>query len=133
MSVGAKRDKEQQLSEWIDEPLSAYAGAERRGKPRIYVPFSARVRGVDDTGKTFEAYTHLDNLSAGGVYFRMAQPVLEGARLLIVTRLATDADKEKPAARIAIRVSVVRVEPQPDGMLEVAAKILQYRFLWQKD
>jgi hypothetical protein len=132
MGVEAKRDKEEQLS-WIDEALSAYGGAERRGKPRIYAPFSARVRGVDDTGKTFETDTYLDNLSACGVYFRMAQQVLEGARLLIVTRLSTDADKEKPAARLAIRVSVVRVEPQPDGMLAVATKILQYRFLWHKD
>ena len=91
------------------------------------------MRGVDDTGKTFETHTYLDDLSASGVYFRIAQQVLEGARLLIVTRLSTDADKEKPAARLAIRASVVRVEPQPDGMFEVAAKILRYRFLWYKD
>ena len=132
MTVGAKRDKEQLLSEWISESQNVYTGAERRVKPRLYAPFSAMVRGVDAKGEAFEINTNLHNLSAAGVYLGMAQPVAEGSRLFIVTRLST-ADETKRAARVAMLVVVLRVEAQPDGTLEVAAKILRNRFLWQKD
>ena len=133
MTVGAKTDREQQLSEWIDGSLDSYRGAERRRKPRIIAPFSATVRGVDANGKAFQILTDLHNLSAAGVYFPMEEQVSEGSRLFIVTRLSTSSDEEKPAARVAIRVIVLRVEAKPDGIVAVAAKILQNRFLWQRD
>ncbi|MFN2492501.1 MAG: hypothetical protein ABR501_06420 [Pyrinomonadaceae bacterium] len=132
MRVGAKRDKESEFSEWIGGALTHYNGAERRGKPRIIAPFSAVVRGVNSNGEPFQIYTDLHNLSAAGVYFAMEENVTEGSRLFIVTRLAR-GDETKPAAQVAIRVVVLRVQRQREGLLEVAGKILQNRFLWQRD
>ena len=133
MRVGAKRDKDHKPSEGVGEPLTAYKGAERRVKPRIYAPFSALVRGVDARGIPFEIYTHLHNLSAEGVSFRTSQQVTEESRLFIVTRLSPDPADNRPAPRVAIRVVVLRVDPLPDGMSEVAARIVRNRFLWQQD
>lgn len=133
MGKGSKRDNGQQLSERSGGPVRFYRGAERRAKPRINEAFSATVRGVNADGKAFEIYTHLQNLSRGGLCFRMAQQVFERSKLFIVIRLSTDPDENKPAARVAIRAVVLRAELQPDDLLEVAAKIAQFRFLSRKD
>lgn len=133
MGKGSKRGNGQQLSEWSGVPVRFYRGAERRAKPRINKAFSATVRGVNAEGKAFETYTHLQNLSSGGLCFRMAQQVIERSKLFIVTRLSTDPDEKKPAALVAIRAVVLRAELRPDEMLEVATKIVQFRFLSQKD
>lgn len=131
--MGTKRDNGQQLSGWSAGPITFYKGAERRGKPRINEAFSATVRGVNAEGKAFEIYTNLQNLSSGGLCFRMAEQVNQNSKLFILTRLSIDAYEKEPVARVAIRAVVLRAKPQPEGMLEVAAKILQKRFVWKKE
>lgn len=111
------------------ELINGYHGAERRRKPRLYMPFPATVHGVNASGVAFEAHTHLDNLSAGGTYFRITQRVEEGAKVFMVTRLSLDLTGEAPAPRVAIRGVVLRVEPQSDGTFGVAARITRSRCL----
>jgi hypothetical protein len=95
---------------------------ERRDKPRIYVPFIAKVRGRDAKGQVFKADMVTQNISSSGMYLRLTQQVKEGTKLLVLILL-------RPAGRIAIRGDVVRVEPGRDGGFGVAMHITQHRFL----
>lgn len=56
---------------------------ERRAKPRVAIPFQARVSGRDRAGTPFELTTTVDNLSHGGLYLRIARDVCVGSRLLV--------------------------------------------------
>ena len=113
----------------MDTTLESLPDVERRRNPRIYEPFPATVRGVDTNGKSFETSTVLDNLSASGLYLRLAQSVKEHTELLIVTRLATAPTAEAPGALVALHGVVLRAELQPDGSCGVAVLIKQHRFL----
>ena len=110
--------------------MPPYQDIESRSSPRIELPFPATVRGVDATGERFTLDTVLDNLSAGGLYLRLARPVRRGMKLFIVVRLSTCRDPEVPAARVALQGVVLRAEPQPDGRCGVAVVFQRHRFLY---
>ncbi len=111
----------------IMEPnLASDGGIERRRKPRIYQPFPATLRALDQHGHRFEATTTLDNLSAGGFYLRLTRPVEKGAKVSIVTRLSTGPAQ---GPLVVMRGTVVRTEPQADGRYGIAVMIKQRRFL----
>ena|SRR6266571_2551544 len=110
--------------------LSAgYGVADRRRKPRIQEPFSARVRGVDGRGDPFEAEAALDNLSAGGLYMRLKRHVEEGLPIFIFLQLATRLMPESKGLRVAAHGRVLRSELQPDGACGVAVVFERYRNL----
>lgn len=111
----------------IMEPnLTSPGGVERRRKPRIYKPFPATVRGVDENSRRFETTTELDNLSASGCYLRLSQRVEKETVVSIVTRLSTVPAR---GPLVVMRGIVVRTEPQPDGTCGIAVMIKQRRFL----
>jgi hypothetical protein len=64
-------------------------GGDRRRHPRLYGSFPAIVRGVDASGKAFEVKAVVDNISASGLYMRLARHVQRSARIFIVVRLST--------------------------------------------
>ena len=99
--------------------LSAAAG--RRTEPRIYGPFPARVRGVDDGGARFRAEAPLDDLSAGDFSLCLPHRAGVGRRLLVVIRLCR--------AVVALRGVVLRSEPQGDGGCRLNVSVTHYRFL----
>ena len=101
-------------------------GIERRRKPRIYQPFPATLRALDQHSHRSEATTTLDNLSAGGFYLRLTRRLEKGAQVSIVTRLST-APGRGPLG--VMRGVVVRTEPQADGRCGIAVMIKQRRFL----
>ncbi len=107
-----------------------YEGLESRRSLRVELPFPATVRGIDADGERFTMDTVLDNLSAGGLYLRLARPVRRGMKLFIVVRLSTCRDPEVPAARVALQGVVLRAEPQPDGRCGVAVVFQRHRFLY---
>jgi len=110
--------------------LSPYSdGVERRSTPRIELPFPATVRGIDRSGERFELATLLDNLSATGLYLRLARPVEPGATLFVVVRFAVAPAAVLAAPGVAARGVVVWVEPQP-GAWGVAMKFTRQRFLY---
>lgn len=61
----------------------------------------------------------LDNLSAGGFYLRLARPLAEGERLLVVVRLFR--------AVVVLRGAVLRAEPQPDGTTGLAVAVERHQ------
>ncbi len=102
---------------------------ERRHNQRICVPFPARVRAVDLSGEAFQADTVLDNISAGGVYMRLARPVKLGGRVFVVVRLSTNREEKERVPRLAMLGTAVRVEPQAGGHCGVAVVSTGTRFL----
>lgn len=109
--------------------MTIHGQVERRSKPRIDVPFPVRVRGVDASGQVFKMNTVLDNLSAGGLYLRLARSVKQGTKLFVVVQLPSAPAGEMPAPRVAMRGMVLRAEPQPDSTCGVAVTLTRHRFL----
>jgi hypothetical protein len=110
-------------------PLSQ--DADRRQTLRVELPFPAVVRGIDPNGERFTLQTTLDNLSACGLYLRLARRVEPGESLFLVVRLSAAID-QAPAPTIAVRGMVLRIEPQSDGCYGVALKFDQHRFLYPR-
>jgi hypothetical protein len=102
-------------------------GVERRKKPRIYLPFFARVRGVDTEGKTFIIDTVVGNISAGGILLQLPFRVNFGDILLTIIRLSTSETAN--ALLVAAHGEVLRIEPKPNGMYDVALEFIHYRCL----
>ena len=103
---------------------------ERRSEERVDLPFPALVRGMDATGHRFAIEVVLDNLSASGLYLRLARPIGQGARLFICVQLALTADPNAHAPRAALHGIVLRAEPQADGRIGVAVAFERHRFLY---
>jgi hypothetical protein len=103
---------------------------ERRKALRIAAPFPAMVRGTQRSGDRFERETVLDNLSACGLYFSLAQPAVPGARLFIVIRLSIEQTHQLPAPCVAVRGVVLRVDRRPGGMYGLAVAFTRHRFLY---
>ena len=76
------------------------AGAERRRHPRLRKPFPATVRGVDAYGKSFEANTVLDNLSASGLYLQLERFVRQETKLFVIIRLSIARDGRRLRAQV---------------------------------
>ena len=102
---------------------------ERRSKPRIDIPFPAKVSGVDANGESFEIRGVLDNFSACGLYLRMPRTVNQGAELLVLVQLSVDSGDEPGASQIETRGLILRAEAQADGACGVAVAFANHRFI----
>jgi hypothetical protein len=106
-------------------------GREGRSRPRIDLPFRVTARGIDANGERFTVHTVLDNLSASGLYLRLPQSVDSGKKLLVIIYLSTRATPDVQRAAIALRGTVVRVEPQGDGCYGYALALAHHHFLYR--
>jgi len=102
---------------------------ERRRKPRIDIPFSAKVRGIDANGEAFELDSVLDNFSAGGLYLRMARSLNQGAELLVLVHLPTASDDKTGTSLIETQGVILRAETHTDGACGVAVAFKKHKFL----
>ena len=110
--------------------LSLNTSVDRRSAPRIDHPFAAIVRGWDATGDRFTLEAVLDNLSASGLYFRLARPVELGATLFVVVRLTAAPSQSAAGPGVAIRGVVRRVDRRPGGVCGIAVAFKRHRFLY---
>jgi hypothetical protein len=101
---------------------------ERRLTARIELPFPARLKGVDRTGRVFTEHSVLDNLSSGGVHMCVMRDIPLGVEVTVAVRLSAEAGVA-PALRLAARGKVVRTEPRPDGSWGVAVEFTRRRIL----
>ena len=92
-------------------------------------PFPVTVRGVNENGEQFETDTYLNNLSAGGLHLRLAQPIKQGTKLFIIIWLAPAPTREVATPRVAVRGTALRVEPESDDMYGIGIRITHYKFL----
>lgn len=102
---------------------------DRRSKPRIDIPFPARVQGVDANGESFEIDSLLDNLSASGLYLRMARSANQGVELLVLVQLRAASFDNAEASQIEARGLILRAEPQANGACGVAVGFTSHRFI----
>jgi PilZ domain len=109
---------------------AATAVSERRRHPRLAGSFPTLVRSAEPHRRDqFRAEATIDNISAGGLYMRLARPVEPGVRLFIVVHFSDTNDPNLSAPRFTMRGVVQRVEPQPGGALGVAVRITRRRML----
>ena len=106
------------------------SGLEQRGAVRVAMPFPVMVRGVDRTGDRFTLDSVLDNLSATGLYLRLARLMEPGAALFVVVRLSIALTQEAAVPGVAARGVVLRAEPQPGGTCGIAVRFTRHRFLY---
>lgn len=106
-----------------------YDGVERRQKPRVYEPFFTVVRGVDGEGKSIEVNTLLDNISASGLYMRLAKRVKLGERLFMIIHLPSFLPDEQETGRIAAMGVVLRSEQRSGDLCGLAIRFIRHRFL----
>ena len=102
---------------------------ERRIKPRINLPFAAKVRGVDANGEAFETDSVLDNFSAGGLYLRMRRSLAQGAELLVLVELPNGSANNVGPSQIEAQGVILRAEPQVNGDCGVAVAFTKHRFI----
>jgi hypothetical protein len=102
---------------------------ERRSRPRVSVPFPARMRGVDSNGQAFKQDVVLDNISPGGLYLRLARSIRPGTRVSVAVRLSAAPASKVSALRLVARGVVLRAEPQPDGTCGIAVAFTRRRIL----
>ena len=102
---------------------------ERRSKPRIDIPFPAKVQGVDANGESFEMDSVLDNFSAGGLYLRLARSINQGTELSVVVSSPTKSADKSGSTGVAAEGVALRAEPQVNGTCGVAVGFTRYRFL----
>ena len=106
----------------MSRALSSRPYLERRSKPRVSTPFRAAVQGTDVNGVHFDVTATLDNLSAGGLYLRLASEVRVGSKLLVSVHLncQAGAPSSEGCLFLEIYVPVARVDPIPGGFYGVA-------------
>src|SRR5437867_5446811 len=100
-----------------------------RGKPRITIPFPVRMRGTDANGQPFEVEAVADNLGTGGLYMRLPRLLAANAEVTAVISLFPSRESPSQSARVAIRGTVLRSEPQPDGTCGIAVGFSSYHFI----
>lgn len=109
--------------------MSGHGPIERRRKPRIAVPFPAKVQGADDVGRTFEVETFLDDLSSNSLYLRVAPAVAPGASLRISFQpFTTNGSTKNLAQWVKVEGTVVRVDEKPGGVYGVAVVFVRSQF-----
>ena len=102
---------------------------ERRCTLRVEISFPAVVRGEDASGEAFTSRTVLENLSACGLYLRLARQVSPGSSLLVLVRLSLNTN-DAPAPSVALRGTVTRGDIVSDSTWGVALEFRQHRFFY---
>jgi hypothetical protein len=107
----------------------------RRHHERLYGPCIALVRGVDVQGKEFAEETFLDNVSAGGLYFKSRHEISPGTRLFVVFAFSSKR-RNGQTPKIAAHGEVQRVHPDQankengGGEHGVGIRFHHHRFLY---
>lgn len=107
----------------VDESGSGFT--ERRTKPRVSEPLTARAWSVDATGDPFSIDCVLDNASETGLYLRVPREMNSGSEISLVVRLLSGP---RGRATATIKGSVLRNDPKPDGQHGIAVAISELRF-----
>ncbi len=99
--------------------LNAQPVAERRKAPRISGPLPAVALDVAACKQSLGVRTVIEDLSTGGFSLRLAYPVEEGEKLLVITQVSQ--------AVVLLRGEVTRVERQADDTYRLALSITRHQ------
>lgn len=109
--------------------INAVAQLDRRRNLRIYEHFVLKVRGVDAEGVTFDIDTVVENLSSGGLYFRLKQRVALGETLFFVIYMSSVKEEKRAAPVVAAHGKVIRSETKGVGSYGMGVAFYHHRFL----
>ncbi len=109
--------------------INAGVQIDRRRNLRIYEHFALKVRGVDAEGEKFDIDTVIENLSSGGLYFRLNQRVALGERLFFVIYMLTVREEQRTAPVVAAHGKVIRSESKDVGSYGMGVAFYHHRFL----
>ncbi len=102
---------------------------ERRSKPRLVCTYPAAVRGLRSTwGKKWEEAVLYD-LSRSGLYLRLKRRIEPNDRLSVIVRFSFSPLADTSPLLLAVRGTVVRTEPCPDGTFGAGIRLDRYRFV----
>lgn len=125
----SKRDMPHSTVFYREQPAPTLpAGEERRATARIPMPARVKLRGVG-SARAVGAYAVADNIGAGGFYVRLMRRHDVGESVSALIRFGADAGEGSPAARLAVRGRVARVDELPGGVYGIAVRIMKYRFV----
>ncbi len=117
------------MSDEANGVLSVSAvNSERRIKPRVKASFPALVRGRIADHRTFAEETHVENISANGLYLPLRTPVGAGSRVFAFVFMNSKPE-ETTRPTIAVLGTVVRAELLADGSSGIALRVNRYRLL----
>jgi hypothetical protein len=101
---------------------------ERRLKPRMKCNYPAMIQGQDGGGKKFKEKGRVVNLSRGGNFVLLNQPIPDCYEVSVHIALPTGI-LEYGSSKLVTNGTVVRREPCLDGTFGVAIKFQNVRFL----
>ena len=101
---------------------------ERRQSQRIDESLLVQISGVDEDGQTFQSVTVLDNISAGGLFMRLARCLTLGMKLSVVVRFNANPCSDAPAVTLTATGEVLRAAMLPDGTCGVAVAFIEHSF-----
>jgi len=85
--------------------------ADRRRSRRFAVDWSARIAGVDSSGRKFQEETSLYNLSSSGAFIRLAAGLNIGARIELAIQIPLKKNNWMKYAGEIVRVETSPMSP----------------------
>ncbi len=101
---------------------------ERRQSQRIDEALLVRISGVDEDGQAFQSVTLTDNLSAGGLFMRLARCLTPGMKLSVIVRFNANPCGDAPAVSLTAIGEVLRAAMLPDGTCGMAVAFIEHSF-----
>jgi len=93
-----------------ERPDMAYAGAERRGSPRLQASYPVRIRFIDSTGDIVERFSHTKNVSSSGLLIISADAPEIGTNVDISIAIPAGSNAILPEAQLDAAAVVLRSE-----------------------
>ncbi len=101
---------------------------ERRQSQRIDESLLVQISGVDEDGQAFQSVTLTDNLSAGGLFMRLARCLTPGMKLSVSVRFNANPSSDALAVTLTAIGEVLRAAMLPDGTCGVAVAFNEHSF-----
>jgi hypothetical protein len=99
---------------------------ERRSKPRVNEPFTARIWGIDSGDLPFNIDGVLDNISSTGLYLRVPRQMHVASEVRLIVHFLNGPTTGSTAT---VYGEILRDDPQPDGRHGIAVAIKRHKFL----
>ncbi|MCX6080778.1 MAG: PilZ domain-containing protein [Chloroflexi bacterium] len=109
--------------------LRDFIRTEKRTKPRIKCSYPAIIQSLDDQDHNFDARARVINLSSSGIFLITKWGIRNNNEIHVKIALSTGALELDNPSRLAVKGTVLRNEPQPDGSIGLAIKFHGYKFI----
>ena len=112
----------------MEQTMRQVLSPERRTKHRIFCDYPAIVQGWDENGVKFTENARVTNLSSCGVFISTRQFIRNNTEVHLKIALPTGTLKWG-SSKLVTSGLVMRSELQSNGMVSIAIKFLDYKFI----